>query len=73
MNGYVINVARPTVETDKMFGYNGKYRYHFRAEVEYGNVKRVYDELCKAFPDCKIEVTKWENIGQSIDMSTFEH
>lgn len=66
---YEINVARPIEKRDKLYGYSGEFVHYFRVTVSYGNVKKVYEELKEKFPECKIEVMRWEKIGSYLDMS----
>ena len=71
---YEINVARPTTERDVWAtGVYSEFRHYFRVIVPYGSVKKVYEELKEKFPDCKINVTRWQTIGEQIDMDKFEH
>ena len=70
---YEINVARPTTEHERKYYYYGDYFHYFRAIVPYGSVKKVYEELKEKFPDCKIEVTRWQRVGEEIDMDKFEY
>lgn len=58
---YEINVAKPCNKY-------GGYRHYFKVTVQYGNVKKVYEELKEKFPDCKIDVTVWQKTGREIDM-----
>lgn len=54
---YYINVAKRS----------GDYWiYYFRACVSFGNVKKVYNELKSAFPDCKIDIYKKEIVTSSL-------
>lgn len=59
---YVINVAK---KENKIF------RHYFMAVVPYRNLKVVYEELKERYPDCLIDVTKYEKIGHAIDMENF--
>jgi len=71
---YEINVARPTTERDVwVTGVYSEFRHYFRVIVPYGSVKKVYEELKEKFPDCKIDVTCWQKVGEPVDMNTFEH
>lgn len=65
---YEINVARPVTEREKLYGYGTKYTHYFRVTVPYGSVKKVYEELKEKFPDCKLEVTAWQRVGNIVDM-----
>lgn len=56
---YVINVAKKE---------GNRFVHYFKVTVPYGNVKKVYNELVEKFPNCKIEVTKWEKIGRVVDL-----
>lgn len=44
-------------------------QHYFRVIVSYGKVKKVYDELKGKFPECELTVTKWEKVGQNVDMN----
>lgn len=61
---YYINVAEP-------FECLGEIRYKFlmRINVNYGNVKRIYHETVKNYPDCKVTVYRKEEISNEIDMN----
>lgn len=64
---YTINVARPMTKRDSFYR-SGDYIHYFKVTVPYGSVRRVYEELKEKFPDCKIDVTVWQKVGESIDM-----
>lgn len=64
---YKINVARPTTDKEKQW-YGSSFTHYFKVIVQYGDVKRVYEELKEKFPDCEISVTAWQTIGNEIDM-----
>lgn len=55
---YEINVAKNGV-------------HYFRVMASYGNVKRVYKELEKKFPDCELRVYKMEKVASWVDMDNF--
>ena len=64
---YKINVARPATDREIQF-YGSNFVHYFKVIVQYGNVKRVYEELKEKFPDCEISVTVWQKIGKDVDM-----
>ena len=64
---YEINIARPMTNREKQM-YGGNTIHYFKVIVQYGNVKRVYDELKEKFPDCEISVTAWQKVGKAVDM-----
>lgn len=51
---YEINVAKPNGKNWN--GTDTQYVHYFRVVTDYGNYKRVYADLVKAFPDCKIDI-----------------
>ena len=67
---YEINIAK----LNKRIGANGRYEHYFataeRSITSKEQLKSVYAELRKAFPEpeFKINVTYWEKIGQPVDM-----
>ena len=65
---YEINVAKPTTERARLYGYYSEYVHYFKVIVPYGSVKKVYEELKEKFPDCKLEVTVWQRSGSRVDM-----
>lgn len=64
---YEINIARPVTNRERQL-YGGGYTHYFRVIVPYGSVKQVYEELKEKFPDCKIDVTAWQKVGEKVDM-----
>ena len=57
---YEINVAKPVnLKWAAKTAGTIIYAHYFKVIVSYVSVKQVYEELCEAFPDCKIEVTAW--------------
>ena len=64
---YEINVARPQT-TRNAFYREGAYTHYFKVTVPYGYVRKVSEELKEKFPDCKLNVTAWQKVGEAIDM-----
>lgn len=56
---YEINVAKNRV-------------HYFRVIVQYGNVKKVYEELKEKFSDCELSVYKLEKLASWVDMEKCE-
>lgn len=52
---------------------NKIYRHYFKVTVPYGNVKNVYNELKEKFTDCKLTVTRWDTVGEEIDVDTINY
>ena len=48
------------------------YRHYFQVGVPFGKVKEVFEEIKRAFPDCKLEITRWETIGKQIDVKEID-
>lgn len=59
---YEINVAKPN-------GMN-QYVHYFKVVAEYGTYQKVYADLVKAFPDCKIDVYIVQKISKLVEIDT---
>ena len=67
---YTINVARWSSNH-----WNGGYVHYFKVTVPYLQVKEVYEQLKEKFPepDYKIDVTRWQTVGEQLDMENFKY